>query len=122
MPVVQRLKCVGVTQLGSFNGPGFVELVASLSISWLSVGQVAFSGRYQSDAANYLCVVWLASVVAYTKVTVAFIFADHFYRSWDAQNTLASIEKSFACSGLWQFLRYLCKPYPEFGVAIFENW
>jgi hypothetical protein len=98
MPVVQGLKRIRVSQLGSINGLGFVKLFVSLS--WLSVGQVAFSGRYLSDAANYLYVVWLASVVADTKVTVAFRFREHIYRSWDAQNARAPIEKSFTCSGL----------------------
>jgi hypothetical protein len=84
MPVVQRLKRIRVSQLGSVNGPGFVKLFVSLSIWWLSVGQVAFSGRYLSDAANYLYVVRLASVDRDTKVTVAFRFREQIYRSWDA--------------------------------------
>ena len=57
MAVVQALEGLRVALLGLFDRLSFVEFVA-LSLS--GVGQVSFSGRTRSDAANYLYVVWLA--------------------------------------------------------------
>jgi hypothetical protein len=55
--VVESLERFRVPLLRLSDGLGFVKFVA-LSLGW--VGQVAFSGRNWSDAANYLYVVWLA--------------------------------------------------------------
>jgi hypothetical protein len=59
--------------LGPLDEFGFVRVVAlSLRFFWVSDGQVAFSGRTSSDAANYLYVVWLAGRYCGPKVMPVF--------------------------------------------------
>ncbi|SPF37872.1 hypothetical protein SBA1_190004 [Candidatus Sulfotelmatobacter kueseliae] len=83
--IVESLEGFRIPLLGSLDGIGFVKLVAlSLSFLWLSVGQVAFSGRTPTDAANYLYVVWLAGRGIGTKVISPFTISEPFYRSWDS--------------------------------------
>jgi hypothetical protein len=78
--LVEILKRLGVALLGSLDGFGFVKLVAWLpSFLWCSVGQVAFSGRILSDAANYLCVVRLAGHASNTKVISGCKISEPFY-------------------------------------------
>ena len=73
MPVIECLEGFLTAFLGFLDGLGFAELAARLlSCLWLSVGQVAFSGRTPSDAANYLYVVWLAGGPLGTKVIPIF--------------------------------------------------
>src|ERR1700752_4365259 len=80
--LVEILKGLGIALLASLDGFGFVKLVAlPPSFLWVSVGQVAFSGRIFSDAANYLCVVWLARLLASTKVISLCRISEPFYRS-----------------------------------------
>jgi hypothetical protein len=83
MPLIKGLKRLGVSLLGPFNGFGLIEF-ACLSSSRLIVGQAAFSGRIPSDAANYLCVVWLAGIAPSTSVISTFKISEHFYRSLDS--------------------------------------
>lgn len=54
MLIIESLERFCVSLLGSRDRLGFMKIVA-LSLCW--VGQVAFSGRIVSDAANYLYVV-----------------------------------------------------------------
>jgi hypothetical protein len=84
VPVVKSLERIRVPLFGPFDGLRFVELVRrSLSIVWYSVGQVAYSGRNPSDAANYLYVVWLADNRRGTKVTPVFKIQEAFSSSMD---------------------------------------
>jgi hypothetical protein len=70
MLIVESFEGLRIALLGSFDGQGFIKLAARLlPLLWLSVGQAAFSGRTLSDAAKYLCVVWLAGGRVGTKVT-----------------------------------------------------
>jgi hypothetical protein len=80
VPVIKSLECIRIPLLGSFDGLRFVELVC---LFCYPVGQVAFSGRNPSDAANYLYVVWLADNRSGTKVTPVFKIQEPFYRSLD---------------------------------------
>jgi hypothetical protein len=101
MLIVESLESSGIALLGSFDSRSFVKLaVLSLSFVWFPVGQVAFSGRIPSDAANYLYVVWLAGRRGGTKVMSEFRISEAFYRSWDSQFLPRSCWKSFACSRL----------------------
>jgi hypothetical protein len=84
MLIVEILERMRVPLLGSLDGLGFVQFLAcSPSLLWLSVGQVTFSGRTRSDAANYLYVVWLASRRAITEVITVCRISEYFYGSLD---------------------------------------
>ena len=67
MKTIQDLESLRVALLGPLDRFRFAESVA---LSLLSVGQVAFSGRTNLDAAKYLCVVLLAGIVQVPKITI----------------------------------------------------
>jgi hypothetical protein len=92
-------KCIPV--LGLLDKLGFVR-VTGLRLIW--VGQVAYSGRNPSDAANYLYVVWLAGSCDETCVISKFKFQEQFYDSLDfagftvdAGNLTYTSDKTPAC-------------------------
>jgi hypothetical protein len=129
MPIIESLKGFRVALLGSFDSGGFVELVTlSLSFVWLPVGQVAFSGRNPSDAANYLYVVWLAGCRCSTKVISIFKIPEHFYQTLDRIVRCVRLRNPFAgceLSALPALAGF--NPIPNLGsqsskIGTFQPW